>query len=136
VNVTLVFTVPVPGSGWGSTLRTVTNDQLSSPPLQVVVTSTRRSPGFTPVTFPARRTEAGLLELVTGSAGLGGNVAATSDGPGKLLALDTSNVWAGTPGVAVLAICMPAGMTRGSDGRVVVRIAATCPVAARPGAGA
>src|SRR5579883_1606455 len=137
VNATRVLTAPVPGSVSGATEATVTSDQLSSAPAQPRVTRSNWSPALAPVTFPASSTEAGPASVTdplerTGSVGSGSRVASTSEGPGKLAAAATSKVCAGTPGVAVLDSGMPAGITSGSAGRVVVRIAPTCPVAASP----
>src|SRR5580693_6563323 len=140
VNETRVFTAPVPGSLSGLNAATVTADQVSSSvPSQPLATNSSRSPALVPVTFPASSTEAGPASVtdpldVTLNAGSGARVATTSEGPGKLTPT-ASKVWAGTPELAVLDSCMPAGITSGSAGRVVVRMTPTWPVAASPGTG-
>ena len=125
---------PVPGSGAGVRLVTVTSDQLSSWPAKSPSTSTSWSPALIPLTGPASRTPLGA-PFVSWSVVSGASVTGMLDGPVKLAAVSTSKVCDATSGVATLDRRMPTGMTSGSVVLPGVRSAATYPVAAIAGAG-
>ena len=88
----------------------MTTAQVSVVASQPCGTSSRLSPVLTPVTVPASSTDPAVIPPA------GTSVIGMSEGPLKLAGEVVSKVCAGTPGLGVLVIAIPAGTASGPAG--------------------